>query len=300
MKGLQMPFRSVAVSVFLGILTSLSGPAAASGGHEGQKIEMTPRKIHQGDVVLVKVFPSSSFQEIRGLWRGKRLIFRRDETGGAFQSLLGIDLDQPPGEEVLQLTLTDGAGAGLRRDVRFQVLEKAFPIQRLTLPSRMVTLSPEDLARVKREGAVVMALFDAPLREGLWGRGFILPVEGALLSPFGVRRVINNEPRSPHTGVDLKASAGEPVHASNDGIVVFTGDHFFSGKSVFLDHGMGIVTMYFHLSCIEVKEGQRVARGQVIGKVGSSGRATGPHLHWGVRIQGSRVDPLSLVGLYQD
>ena len=126
-----------------------------------------------------------------------------------------------------------------------------------------------------------------------------MPLKGDILSPFGVRRILNNQPRSPHSGVDLRAKEGAPVQASGDGIVAYVGEHYFSGKSIYLDHGMGIISMYFHLSKIQVKKGEKVALGSVIGRVGQTGRATGPHLHWGIRIKGNRVDPFSLVRLFK-
>ena len=154
-----------------------------------------------------------------------------------------------------------------------------------------VHLSAEDLARVQRENERIDALWS---RRG--PRLFELPLAPPL-DPlpsggrFGARRFFNGEPRSPHSGADYEAPAGAPVKAVADGVVALTGDHFFAGKSVFIDHGDGLITMYFHLSEIGVEEGERVERGRVVGKVGSTGRATGPHLHFAVRWRGERVDP---------
>ncbi|MBW1862211.1 MAG: M23 family metallopeptidase, partial [Deltaproteobacteria bacterium] len=120
-----------------------------------------------------------------------------------------------------------------------------------------------------------------------------------LVGPFGRRSIINDQPRSPHSGVDLKGKRGTPIKAANNGKVALTGNHFFSGKSVVIDHGGGIQSMYFHLDKIMAKEGQTIIKGQVIGLVGSTGRSTGPHLHWGMRVNGARVDPLMLTGLSQ-
>ena len=120
------------------------------------------------------------------------------------------------------------------------------------------------------------------------------------MGAFGRRRVINGRPRNPHSGEDIAAPTGANVLATNDGIVRLTVDHFFSGKGIFVDHGLGLHSMYFHLSEISVVEGQFVRRGEVIGQVGASGRATGPHLHWGIRLNGARVDPYSLTTLPLD
>jgi murein DD-endopeptidase MepM/ murein hydrolase activator NlpD len=170
-----------------------------------------------------------------------------------------------------------------------------YPVQRLTLPKDKVDLSAEDLARVERENKEVAAL---------WGRRgkrrFTLPLAPPLdpLPPggrFGSRRVINGQPRSPHGGADYTVAAGSPVRAAAEGTVALVADHFFGGNSVFVDHGDGLVTMYFHLSRVDVKAGDEVRRGEVLGAVGATGRATGPHLHFGVRWRGARVDPAPLL-----
>jgi phosphatidylserine decarboxylase len=170
-----------------------------------------------------------------------------------------------------------------------------YPVQRLTLPRSMVELSREDLERVRRENREMARLW--PRRTP---RRFSLPL-AAPLEPlpegghFGNRRVINGEARSPHGGVDFSADLGVPVRAAADGTVVMVGQHFFGGNAVFVDHGDGLVSQYFHLSKVAVAEGQELARGALIGEVGATGRATGPHLHFGIRWRGARVDPALLL-----
>lgn len=166
-----------------------------------------------------------------------------------------------------------------------------YPVQRLSVAEEMVHLSEDDLARVDREAERVRRLWqlDGPAR-------FDLPLEPPLEGGrhggnFGARRILNDEPRSPHSGIDYAAPAGTPVRATATGTVVLAEDHFFAGSSVFIDHGGGLVSMYFHLASITVEPGREVARGEVIGTVGATGRATGPHLHFGLRWHGARVDP---------
>jgi len=182
--------------------------------------------------------------------------------------------------------------AGHQEGARVVVTDYPYPVQHIEIKDdSKVNLSSKDLARARREGKAVgalwsrrgPALFDLPLAPPLDP----LPEGGR----FGSRRFFNGEPRSPHTGADYHAAAGTPVHAVADGVVALAANHFFSGNSVFLDHGDGLITMYFHLSEIDVAEGERVTRGQVLGKVGSTGRATGPHLHFGIRWHGERIDP---------
>jgi len=185
---------------------------------------------------------------------------------------------------------------GVPESLTVEVADYPYPEQRLTVPEETVHLSADDEARAERERALVDALWArrGPVR-------FTLPLHPPLnpmpeAASFGARRVLNGEPRSPHTGVDLRAAAGTPVHAAADGTVVLAADHFFSGRSVYVDHGGGLVTMYFHLATMKVAEGDEVRRGQVIGTVGATGRATGPHLHFGLRWLGARIEPTELFG----
>jgi murein DD-endopeptidase MepM/ murein hydrolase activator NlpD len=171
-----------------------------------------------------------------------------------------------------------------------------YPVERLQVAPGKVNLGPEDAARAEREASQIRRL---------WGletpRRFELPL-GPPLEPlpagrsFGNRRILNGEPRSPHSGVDYTASLGEPVLAVADGTVVLAEEHFFAGNSVFVDHGDGLISMSFHLSRIDVKPGDEVRRGQVLGLVGATGRVTGPHLHFAIRWHGARIDAGLLIG----
>ena len=186
--------------------------------------------------------------------------------------------------------------AGRREATAVRVGKFDYPIQKLTLPPHMVELSAEDLARVERENRETARLWT---REGR--RRFALPL-GAPLDPlpaggrFGHRRIINGRLRSPHGGSDYSAAGGTPVLAAADGEVAMVADQFFGGNAVFVDHGDGLVSMYMHMSRVDVAEGQSVRRGERVGAVGSTGRATGPHLHFGLRWRGARVDPALLLG----
>jgi murein DD-endopeptidase MepM/ murein hydrolase activator NlpD len=179
------------------------------------------------------------------------------------------------------------------------VADGRFPLQHLTLPKAMVDLDAETLERVRREEKALASIWESWKGEPSWSHGFIPPLAGTLhvSSAFGLRRIINGQPRSPHTGVDFKAAPGTPVRASNRGVVVYAGGLFFSGNSVILHHGGGLFTMYYHLQGYQVAVGQEVAQGDILGWVGATGRASGPHLHWGGRLQGARFNPERLLEL---
>lgn len=199
-------------------------------------------------------------------------------------AIVGVPLTAQPGPHTIEVR--EGG------TVSFEVRDKTYETQQITLSDqRMVEPRSEDLKRIMKEATLINAAFaywsDSPVLQ----LPFHVPVGGPLSSSFGLRRVFNGSPRNPHSGMDIAAPLGTPVKAPSDGTVIDTGNYYFNGKSVFLDHGQGVVTMYCHLSKISVRKGQIVHRGDVIGAVGMTGRVTGPHLHWSVSLNDARVDP---------
>ena len=274
------------------------GEAAGEERMAGQvEISWSPKEPKQGEVLHVWVNAPAGVSVEGGEMLTKAIVFSSSRARpGRWDALFGIDMGQKPGAYEVHIRVAAADGSRDRdRSAPIRIAPRAFGEERLTLPDAKVHLSPADLERVKKERVRIASLWSTVTPERLWDGPFLVPVEGRPGSPFGLKRWINGERRSPHTGIDIKAPEGSPVLASNSGRVVLVGDFFFSGRAVFLDHGQGVYTMYFHLSKINVVEGQQVARGQVLGLVGMTGRATGPHLHWGVRLGGSRVDPTSLV-----
>ena len=229
---------------------------------------------------------------VDGTFLGRKLYF--NPAKDSFRAVVGIDLFTEPGTYKLEVT---SAGSTDHRSVVVQ--KKEYPVQHLTLPKGMVELSPENEARVERELKKTNAIW--PNETGrVWDGAFMNPREGKIATLFGVRRFMNKIPKNPHTGVDVEAAEGDPVRAPNNGVVTLVDNLYYSGNSVVLDHGQGIFTMFFHLSKVLVKPGQQVKKGDVIALVGSTGRSTGAHLHWGVRMQGARVDPQELIKLDLD
>ena len=205
---------------------------------------------------------------------------------GGWLAIVGIPLAREPGAAVLTIQ------QGVNRLTRgFTVAGKTYRTQALKVAPKHVDLSAEDATRVEREQPHIRATVATFSAAAPATMRFISPVKGPRSSSFGLRRVFNNQPRNPHSGMDIAAPIGTPVVAPAPGRVIDTGDYFFNGQSVFIDHGQGLVTLYCHLSAISVTPGTEVKAGQKIGEVGATGRVTGPHLHWGVALNRAFVDP---------
>ncbi|MDT7040919.1 M23 family metallopeptidase [Candidatus Nitronereus thalassa] len=247
----------------------------------------------QGEVLVVTLPVSGHPQKVVGHLLKRDIIFF-PIADGEYAGLLGLDMQDRPGQHdlVIQVEYPDRQE---EHKVTILLMKEDYKVQHLKLPKKMVDLDSKTLARVKKESKVLHQAFDSVVPKPLWRTGFIEPVQGRVSGRFGSRRVINGQSKRPHSGEDIAAPNGTPVVAMNSGVVRLTMDHFFTGKGVVLDHGLGLFSMYFHLADVDVSQGQMVEKGQTIGKVGATGRATGPHLHWGVRLNGSRIDPYSLL-----
>ena len=254
----------------------------------------------QGQVLLVRVPLSEEATEVKGTFLDRTIpFFREIRTGepAGYLGLVGIDMQDTPGTYELAVTIKNGEQPAKHRSYHVLVTKEKFAVEHLKLPKDKVDLDDKTLARWKREQEQVrQALADnSALR--LWHSSFVEPVNGKRTGIFGSVRIMNGQPRNPHNGEDIGAPLGTDVAATNDGVVRLTVDHVFSGRGIFVDHGLGFYSMYFHLSEILVKDGDLVRAGQTIGKVGATGRATGPHLHWGVKLNGARVNPYALLDL---
>ena len=218
---------------------------------------------------------------------------------GTYEGLLGIEMNTRPGAYSIKVVAEEKNGIVYSSTIRLKVGKAKFQTQTLSLPPSMVDLAPEVLERVNREAERMRALFSSIREERFWNGAFVRPVPGEVTGAFGVRRIVNGRPRSPHSGIDMRAEEGAAVLACNRGVVALTDELFFSGKSVILDHGRSMYSMYFHLSETLVHEGASVDTSVMLGRVGSTGRSTGPHLHWGLRLNGVQVNPLSILQLTQ-
>ena len=278
-------------SIFPVELFSNTPPAPM--GHDGEYSGK------QGQVLVVKVKSEEQATEVKGTFLNRTIPFFREFRPGepaGYIGLLGIDMQDEPGTYELSVEVKQGEQAK-QLSFNIQVAKEKFAVEHLKLPKDKVDLDEKSTARWKAEQAQVKQALAENSRLKLWRSNFVEPVSGKRTGIFGSVRIMNGQPRNPHNGEDIGAPMGADVAATNDGIVRITVDHIFSGKGIFVDHGLGFYTMYFHLSEILVKDGDLVTAGQIIGKVGATGRATGPHLHWGVKLNGARVNPYALLDL---
>jgi hypothetical protein len=259
---------------------------------------VSPREARQGEILVVRVTVPEAPETLDGSFAGQPLLFVAEQDG-TYRALVGIDLAHPPGTYAVTLHWRPPQGH-LTRALPVRVRDGAFPLQRLTLPPRMVDPDPADLARIREEQELLEALFTQRATTAHFAGPFVLPVDSTFpaAGTFGRRRILNGQPRSPHTGEDFPAPVGTPVRAANRGRVAYAGEMYFAGKSVVLDHGLGLFTLYYHLDGIAVEADGVVERGHLLGRVGATGRVTGPHLHWGARLGQSRVDPTALLRLW--
>ena len=259
------------------------------------RVTVAPPSPQPGDVVLLQI--SGGPPDVRADWDGRPLALFPTAHGVA--ALIGIDLDVRPGHIGWRVTRPSVAkNGGALATGAVTVRARTFPTQPLTLPKGMVDLDAPTLARVGNERQELKAALAAGAAERLWRGPFRIPVDGGQpTGGFGLRRVLNGQPRSPHTGYDWAAPAGTPVLAANTGRAALVAEYFFAGRNVVLDHGLGLFTLYFHLTEARVAPGESVSAGQVIGTVGATGRVTGPHLHFAVLLNGARVDPEALLRL---
>ena len=252
-----------------------------------------PVEIFQGGILELTI-PAAGLTAVEGRM-GKAMIPFLASGNDSYTGLVGADLEAKPGPVTMVVKATTLSGARRDSQIFLRIKAKSFKQESFSVAKEFDQLGPEALERIRQDQAQFSRAFVTSAPERLWDGHFISPISSEVSSPFGYRRVVNGIPRAPHTGVDLRAPMGSEVLATNHGRVVLLGDFFFSGYSVVLDHGAGLYTMYFHLSEFKVEMGSIVRKGDVIGLSGMSGRVTGPHLHWGARLNGARVDPFELL-----
>jgi murein DD-endopeptidase MepM/ murein hydrolase activator NlpD len=279
-----------------------AGGVAVTQCGKGVSLRLSSSRASQGSVVVIDVRSREGLEGVKGNWEGRELGFWEEIAAGGkgttdhWRGLLGVDLEKAAGTYELTVFVTkkgsDAAGCG----AKVTVVAGRFPTERLQVEGQFVEPNPEQAERAKAEQVRLRAIYDTVTPERLWKGKFRLPLDGARTGGnFGRRRVLNGQPGSPHSGVDFPAPTGAPVHATQAGRVVLAEGLFFPGNTVIVDHGLGVYTLYGHLSKISVGPGDEVEAGTVLGEVGATGRVTGPHLHWGLTVNRQRVNAMNLV-----
>jgi murein DD-endopeptidase MepM/ murein hydrolase activator NlpD len=277
--------RLAAVGVVLLALAATTRPAASP------VISLKARSFRPGELVIISVTVPRETRSI-SVTAFERDVPARELEAGRWQALAGIDLDRSPGEYEVSVRSDTGEA---RSPV--QVTPRTFPVRKLTVNPDFVNPPAALAKRIAEESKLIERAYENASVETLWHSPFVRPVPHRANSRFGTRSIFNGEPRNPHGGTDFLSPAGTPVRAPGDGRIVIARDLFFPGRTVVIDHGGGLFSQLAHLSRIDVGEGEMVTAGDVIGLVGATGRVTGAHLHWAVRVSGARVDALSLLAL---
>ena len=252
------------------------------------------RSMQPGELVLLTVTTPAPVETMRvRAFDRLQSAYRVDAT--TWRVLVGIDLDTATG--AYPVAISAPASGTARTAYRLMVRPKAFPTRRLTLDDAFVNPPASVDARIAAEAKELATLWTGSEPERLWTGAFAPPVPEPANSAFGSRSILNGSPRSPHGGADFAAPSGIPVAAPNAGRVVLAKELYYTGNTVVIDHGLGLFSLFAHLTVVDVRASQAIKAGDVIGAVGATGRVTGPHLHWAVRANGARVDPLSLLAL---
>ncbi len=278
------------------LLLSLSLTSWAQAIHF-QSVSWTPEKIASGAPLLFKVETSGPVVSLQSKWQGHDLVFFSTTNSRVWYGLAGVDVEAKPGSYPLAVEATLKDGSTIRDERTVSVAPATYKTETLRVPSRYVEPDPETLRRIEADKAIKTAAFARQVAEAEWSGKFVAPVDSTASEGFGTRRTFNGKLASIHKGMDYHAKSGTPVSAANSGEVVLAHELFYEGNCVIINHGQQFLTLYMHLSKLEVAEGDKVKKGQEIGLSGATGRATGPHLHMAARWQGAYVDPAQLLAL---
>jgi hypothetical protein len=280
------------------VLLLLSVPLGdAQKGAAFRGINWSPVRLESGSPVFFKVELDQPVTALHGTWLKHDITFTKASEGDLWYALAGIDVEQAPGNYVLELTATATGGHSLQITRNVAVLPAHYKTTTLHVEEKYVQPDAATLQRIAADKAVKDAAYAHLISEPLWKGSFRSPVPFTATDSFGTRRMFNSELASIHRGTDFHAPSGTPVLAANDGQVIIAHPMFYEGNLVVIDHGQQFTTQYMHLSKIEVKVGDRVTKGQRLGLSGATGRVTGPHLHLGARWGGESVDPVILLRL---
>lgn len=290
-----MPRAATRCAALVVLSLALGDNAWAAGTQAvGLRLDVTARALQPGEVVRVDAQLSAPATRVTGTWPHGTVEFSPTDTSLVWQALIGIDVSVKPG--LLEFAVqAEGPSGVFRAAIPLDVTARAFPERRLSVDERFSRPPASEQERIAREARRLTEIVASRSAVRLWSGPFRPPVDGEPTSAFGRVSIVNGQRRSPHAGVDLRASTGTPVHAPAAGRVVLSDALYYAGDMVVIDHGQGLYSFLAHLSRRDKKAGEQVTAGEAVGLSGATGRITGPHLHWGVRLAGALVDPLSLI-----
>ena len=277
--------------LFFAAVAAVSQPPAASF------ISITPAVVEAGSPELIRLNVTDDSARVTGEWLGRKLEFFPGRDGRSWFALAGVDVEVPAGPSQLTIRLTFASSRTFNIVRAIEIHPAQYRTTSLTVPPRFVEPGPDALKQIEAEKQLKAKVFAASANEPLWLGSFRAPVRAAPTDSFGTRRLFNGELASIHKGMDFRARPGTPVRAANAGVVVLARPLYYEGNCIILDHGLGLYTLSMHMRRFNVHEGQHVAKGQLLGLSGATGRVTGPHLHWAVRWQGAYLDPAKLLRL---
>jgi murein DD-endopeptidase MepM/ murein hydrolase activator NlpD len=288
--------------IFAGLLLAASccnlwAEAAKAKAVSAWSVRWQPSQLVNGSPVLFQVKPALRLKTMSGKWLEHDISFVHDPKNKSWNAIAGVALDVKPGVYTLSLSGTMASGKDVSFERRVSVRAGKYRTTTITVETKYTAPSKEQLEIAARDKQTKQETFSKVSPEREWSGAFKPPLEAPFSDTFGSQRTFNGQVRSTHEGLDFAAVAGTPVAALNAGTVLLARPLYFEGNCVVLDHGQGLLTLYLHLSEFKVKEGNKVERGQKIGLVGGTGRATGPHLHVAVRWQGVYLDPATLLKL---
>lgn len=260
-------------------------------------LNISDNTITQGSILLIEV-PSTTLPSnniVNGNINNTPIKFFKD--GSSHYSFIGIDLESK--KELNFITITNNTNPNMTNKKKsitpLTITKGSYGVQKIKVPKKMVNPQGKNLDRAIKEAAMLKEIYSKSINTRTWNEPFIMPLKGRLSSKFGLKRFYNGIKKSPHNGLDIAAPRGTSVKASNNGLVVFAGDLYYSGNTVIIDHGLNLFTAYYHLSKMNVSVNDFISQGEILGFVGTTGRSTGPHLHWTVKLKGARVSPNDLI-----
>ncbi len=285
---------------FLICLSQIQTPASHTetlAAPSGLSVELNYRAFEPGEVIAVEIEDALRVQEARVQFLKRTFPMGRNETSQRLFAFVSLDLELEPGFYPLKVFIKKHSGEWEKVQKRIIFPSKEFPLSKLWVDRKFLTPPAKFKERIEWESELLRVLFNTYTPEWRGVGKFIFPSSGSARPSFGERRLFNDFHWSTHRGIDVASPLGSPVLASNSGKVILARNLYYAGNAVIIDHGIGVFTFYVHLSRFNVKRGDLVRKGDIIGKVGATGRVTGPHLHWAVMVAGKNVDPYSLLSL---